>query len=167
MSTTPLVPSPPSSPARRGASARCVRLLAAAAALPPALVGLGCSHAPPTGTPIVRAVPVDDAPSVPVATRDGVIVLFRPGDRIDLTLDVDGELAHVEGDGHAGTLVVDREFMVWSGRGRAAISFDDGRTWRAADRALAGEFGVDWRRDDDAEGGGVNEVVVTVGASPR
>ncbi len=137
-------------------------VLAAAAT---ALLG-GCTSAPPTGTPIVRAVPADDAPA-PVASRDGVIVLFKPGDRIELSLDVDGDLAHVEGDGRAGTLVVDREFMVWSGDGNAGISFDDGRTWRPADRALTGEFTVDWRRDEGDEGGGVNEIVVRVSASPR
>lgn len=127
----------------------------------------GCSTVPPDGTPIIRAVPPAGV-GVPTAVgQDGVIVIFKPGDRIDLDFTVDGSIGHVEGPGGGRTLVIDREFMVWSGPRGATISFDDGRTWTAAERAIAGEFNVDWRRASPADGGQVNQVLLSVTASPR
>jgi hypothetical protein len=131
------------------------------------LAAAGCSTVPPDGTPIIRAVPPSGV-GVPTAVgEDGVIVIFKPGDRIDLDFDVAGSIAHVEGEGGGRTLVIDREFLVWSGPKGASISFDDGRTWAPADEAIAGEFGVDWRRASPGDGGQVNRIILSVTASPR
>ena len=144
---------------------RLTRAGAAAALL--TLAVAGCSTVPPDGTPIIRAVP-PAGQGVPTAVGDeGVIVIFKPGDRIDLDFEVTGSIGHVEGDGGRRTLVIDREFMVWSSPRGASISFDDGRTWTPADRAITGGFEVDWRRATPADGGQVTEVLLSVEASPR
>ncbi len=143
-------------------------VLAAAALAASSLMALGgCSAVPPNGTPIIRAVPPDGEGPMTVAGREGVIVVFKPGDRIALTLDVRGSIGHVEPASGGQELVIDREFMVWSGPHGASISFNDGRDWTPAERAIAGMFEVDWRRAPEAEGGEVNEVIVRVTASPR
>jgi len=160
-----------SSPAR---AIRGARPVAAGLLLSVLMAVPGCSVAPPNGTPIIRAVPPAPAasaadPAAPmVVGREGVIVLFKPGDRIDLDFDMRGSIAHVEGAREQRVLVVDREFMVWTrGGDRASISFDDGRTWRPASKAIEGSFDIDWRRTSPEQGGDVSELIVGITASPR
>lgn len=143
------------------------RAVAVATATVLTLAVAGCSTVPPDGTPIIRAVP-PAGEGVPTAVGDeGVIVIFKPGDRIDLDFDVTGSIGHVEGEGGGRTLVIDREFLVWSGPRGASISFDDGRSWAPADQAITGDFNVDWRRASAVDGGQVNQVLLSVTASPR
>ena len=124
---------PGSAPVRTSALVLVVALVAGS----PLVLG-GCSAVPPTGTPIIRAVPPDGEGPMTVAGRDGVIVVFKPGDRIALTLDVRGSIGHVEPASGGQEVVIDREFMVWSVPRGASISFNDGRDWTPAERAIAG-----------------------------
>ena len=160
---TPTSAPDPSPAARRG---RTTTGLALAAIATLAFAGIGCSSTPPTGTPIIRAVPVAGEPAIVAPEEDGVIVLFKPGDRIDLALSVQGSIGHVEGEGQQ-SLVIDREFMVWARENGASISFDDGRTWRSATKAMRGSFAVDWKRAAEEQGGSVSEVALNVMAEPR
>lgn len=146
-------------------STRAANMRGGLAAAAFVIAAAGCTSVPPDGTLIVRAVPSMGELTHASAKDAGVIVSFEEGDRIALRLDVDSPLGHVEtaDGGPAGHFVVDQDFWIWSGRSGTSMSFDEGRTWESARRALDGAFGVQWLR----EATGRSEITVSIDARPR
>ncbi len=103
----------------------------------------GCSVAPPTGTPVLDAFRPDgtggpdEATLIAATYADGVTLRFEPGDVIDLTISLEGDLATGEA---MVPVVVHRAIMVHMAPTGPVGSLDEGTTWKPLLELLTGSF---------------------------
>lgn len=137
------------------------RPLAASAgvALPLLLLLAACHSGPPAGTPRIEASGADlrelteeQLRSIAATNSGGVVLAFAPGDRVAVSIAVDGGLMRSESD---GTMVLEVvvPFEVWPAGPRGPMLRVDGGPWRPWREALDGAFSVGFAREaDDPQG---------------
>ena len=107
------------------------------------LAATGCSVAPPAGTPVLEAFRPDgtggpdEATLVAASHADGVSLRFEPGDVIELTIALEGDLATGEA---VVPIVVHRAIMIHMGPDGPVGSLDDGTTWKPLLELVAGSL---------------------------